>query len=115
MTAALWIGIALQVAFERMRQDIRVRSYDREVKSAVIGGGGDGGNDDSMESELTLSFLTAVSSGVIVFVNIMLTTAGGVCPITRAFIRSTGGLHRVVDVFCAVRAFDKREMMTSDE
>ena len=75
MTAALWIGIALQVAFERMRQDIRVRSYDREVKSAVIGGGGDGGNDDSMESELTLSFLTAVSSGVIVFVNIMLTTA----------------------------------------
>lgn len=71
MAVALGVGIALQVIFEDMRQNIRVRAHDQEVKSAVTGVES---GDESTRNELTLNFLTAVSSSVIVLINVMLTT-----------------------------------------
>ena len=35
MLAALGVGIALQVSFEQLREDVRVEQYDEEVKAAV--------------------------------------------------------------------------------
>jgi hypothetical protein len=49
-----------------------VKAYDEEVKTAVTGVASEG--DSTAQNELTLNFLTAVSSSVIVFVNVMLTT-----------------------------------------
>lgn len=71
MAVALGVGIVFQVIFEEIRQNIRVQAYDQEVKSAVTGV--ESGND-SARNDLTLNFLTAVSSSVIVFINVMLTT-----------------------------------------
>jgi hypothetical protein len=69
MCAALSVGVALQYFFERQRQDIRLRTYDKEVKAAVTGDDG----PSSVRNEVTLTFLTALSSSVIVLINILLT------------------------------------------
>lgn len=68
MAAALGLGILLQVVFEEMRHNARVKMYDAEVKAAVLG------KETSDESAVALNFLTALAATVIVLINVMLTT-----------------------------------------
>ena len=70
MLAALGVGIALQVSFEQLREDVRVEQYDEEVKAAAY----DVESTLALKDEIYMRFLTMLSSFVIVAVNVFLTT-----------------------------------------
>ena len=70
MLAALGVGIALQVSFEQLREDVRVEQYDEEVKASAYGVE----SKLALEDEIYIRFLTMLSSFVIVAVNVFLTT-----------------------------------------
>ena len=70
MLAALGVGIALQVSFEQLREDVRVEQYDEEVKAAAY----DVESTLALKDEIYMRFPTMLSSFVIVAVNVFLTT-----------------------------------------